>query len=82
MLIAMNANHHHAPECKTEAPYAISSLGQYRHQPSSQAYYSDNSPFIEYDDEDDDQYSAYFPSGKPSLSSRQQKEQSGGRFKR
>lgn len=41
----------------------MTSLGQYRHHPSSQAFYSDNSPFIEFDDEDDE-YSAYFPSGK------------------
>lgn len=45
-------------------------MGQYRHHPSSQAYYNDNSPFIEFDDEDD-QYSAYFPSGKLLLRQRQ-----------
>ena len=43
--------------------YTISNLGQYHHQPTSQARYSDNSPFIELDDEDN-QYSAYFPPGK------------------
>lgn len=59
----------------------MTSLGQYRHHPSSQAFYSDNSPFIEFDDEDDE-YSAYFPQGKPSrpqssllLSYNQQQEQ-------
>ena len=39
----------------------VTSMGQYRHQPSARSYFSDNSPFLDIDDDDDD-YSAYFPS--------------------
>lgn len=44
-------------------PVPIVSMGQYRHQPSSRSNYNDNSPFLGLDD-DDDEYSAYFPSGR------------------
>jgi hypothetical protein len=45
------------------ATVPVVSMGQYRHQPSSRSNYNDNSPFLGLDD-DDDEYSAYFPSGQ------------------
>lgn len=64
------------PTTCSEAALSVavaSSLGQYRHHPASPAHYSDNSPFIEVDDEDDDEYSAYFPSGNQLVNRRERR---------